>query len=246
MEKNTHQDENIILSQKDSKSAKEQRRSFLKYAGAGFAVLASVSTGCNKEKEFDKQDPYDFGFDFKSGDIAILNYAYALEQLEAAFYTRVTKSPTFTTLFNATEQSFLIDIRDHEIAHREYLKVVLLKQGIGALDLDFSSIDFTNRTSILTNAKAFEDLGVSAYNGVAFLIKSPVYLLVAGKISSVEGRHAAVISNLLKPGSFADPLATGGTLDSDGLEVAKSPTQVLSIASKYIKSAIITNNLPNF
>ena len=59
---------------------------------------------------------------------------------------------------------------------------------------------------MLGTARAFEDLGVSAYNGAGRFIKSADYLLIAGKVVSVEARHAAVIRALLAPGtdSFAN------------------------------------------
>jgi hypothetical protein len=42
-----------------------------------------------------------------------------------------------------------------------------------------------------TTAKTFEDLGVAAYNGAGKLIKNIDYLKAAGRIVSVEARHAA-------------------------------------------------------
>ena len=44
--------------------------------------------------------------------------------------------------------------------------------------------------------KAFEDLGVSAYNGAGKLIENADYLLLVGKIVSVEARHASMVRRL--------------------------------------------------
>ncbi|WP_315822624.1 ferritin-like domain-containing protein [Paraflavitalea speifideaquila] len=63
------------------------------------------------------------GINLGSGDIGILNYAYALEQLEAAFYLQVIMTP-FSGI-TATETALLTDIRDHEVAHREFFKKAL-------------------------------------------------------------------------------------------------------------------------
>ena len=52
-------------------------------------------------------------------------------------------------------------------------------------------------------ARTFEDLGVSAYNGAGQLLTVAANLLTAGKIVSVEARHAAAIRDLLVPNSFA-------------------------------------------
>jgi len=53
-----------------------------------------------------------------TGDIALLNYAYVLEQLEAAFYTAVMASPY--SGMSRYERSVLSDVKGHEIADREF------------------------------------------------------------------------------------------------------------------------------
>ena len=120
-----------------------------------------------------------------------MNYAYALEQLEAAFYTQVSMTPYSN--IDPMEAALLADIRDHEIVHREFFKSALGSKAIQALEVNFAAIDFSSRDSVLGTAKAFEDLGVSAYNGAGKLITDPGYLTLAGKIVSVEARHAAYI-----------------------------------------------------
>ena len=89
-------------------------------------------------------------------------------------------------------------------------------------------------------AKAFEDLGVSAYNGAGELLQSATYLLFAGKIVSVEARHAAAIRDFLSYGSFADATA----VNSMGLDLYRTPPEVLAIADTYISSKIIAKDLP--
>lgn len=209
------------------------RRSFLGIAGgtvAGLTVMAVA--GC------EDNDVDDGTIDLGSGDIGILNYAYALEQLEAAFYTQVANS--YYVGASDLEKKYLDDIRDHEIAHREFFKNALGTNAIPGLEVDFSSIDFTDRASVLGTAKAFEDLGVSAYNGAGKLITSPDYLLIAGKIVSVEARHAAVIRDLISNGTFADSTV----VDANGLDVSREPSEVLDIASNFLISKLSANNLP--
>src|SRR6185503_20675638 len=170
------------------------RRSFLRYAGAGVAGMGLLATAASCHKDHDVNPNPGFT-DVGSGDIGILNYAYALEQLEAAFYTQVVATP-----YNgipAIELTYLTEIRDHEVAHREFFKAALGSKAIKALTPDFSSINFKSRASVLGAAKAFEDLGVTAYDGVGYLIQTPAYLSIAGGIVSVEARHAALIANLL-------------------------------------------------
>jgi rubrerythrin len=173
-----------------------------------------------------------------SGDTGILNYAYALEQLEAAFYTRVSETPYHR--MTTSERALLSDIRDHEIAHREFFKTALKASAIPALTPIFDSIDFTSRESVLSAAKSFEDLGVSAYNGAGSLITSPDYLTLAGKIVSVEARHAAYIRDLLNENSFADSTV----INANGLDTSRTPDQVLSMAGAYIVQNIDASQLP--
>ncbi|MEP7142813.1 MAG: ferritin-like domain-containing protein [Ferruginibacter sp.] len=208
------------------------RRNFLGYIGGASALLVTAAA-CKKN---DDPTNNNSGVDLGSGDPGILNYAYALEQIEAAFYTKVFESPY--SGISASESALLGDIRDHEIAHREFFKAALKTSAIQALELDFSSINFSSRDSVLATAKAFEDLGVSAYNGAGKLIASPAYLLLAGQIVSVEARHAAYIRDLIAPGTFADGL------DVNGLDMSRSPSEVFAIAGTYVKTKLNISNLP--
>lgn len=212
-----------------------QRRNFLKYIGAS-ASAAAVIAACKKNDN--PSNPGDGSIPLGKDDTGILNYAYALEQLEAAFYTQAVMS--LYSGISATEQAYLTDIRDHEIAHREFFKNALAANAIPALEVDFSSIDFSKRDSVLGTAKAFEDLGVAAYNGAGKLIKNPDYLLLAGKIVSVEARHAATIRDLISNGTFADSTV----IDTSGLDKAMAPADVLGVAKTYLKSKIDASELP--
>ena len=225
----------------DWRSRAMHRRNFLRVAGASAAtasVLATL-TACEKDYTDDNQPPANLGVNLGAGDVGILNYAFALEQLEAAFYTQVIQTP-FSGI-TAAETALLTDIRDHEVAHREFFRTALGESGIGFLDINLSSINFSDRTSVLTAARTFEDLGVAAYNGAGRLITTPEYLTLAGKIVSVEARHAAYIRNLLSPGSFAD-----GTVvePATGLEISKDPATVLAAAQPFFRTRIVADNLP--
>ncbi|MES2647783.1 MAG: ferritin-like domain-containing protein [Bacteroidota bacterium] len=211
------------------------RRNFLRYAGATTAGGMLLVAACKK----DDNDMNNGGVDLGSGDTGILNYAYALEQLEAAFYTQVVLTPYSGITDN--EKALMTDIRDHEIAHREFFKTALSTSAIPGLEVDFSTIDFTSRASVLGTAKAFEDLGVSAYNGAGRLITNPDYLVLAGKIVSVEARHAALIRDLISNGTFAD----NTVVDANGLDKSRTPAEVLAIAASYVKTKINASRLPS-
>jgi hypothetical protein len=210
------------------------RRSFLRYAGAGAAGVGLLATAaCHKDHSV---NPTNGGVDIGSGDYGILNYAYALEQLEAAFYLQVIATPY--SGMSDYEKSLLTSIRDHEVLHREFFKAALGDKAIKGLTPDFSKIDFSSRISVLSTAKAFEDLGVSAYDGAGYLIVNPAYLTIAGKIVSVEARHASLIRELITPGSFAG----NDIVDANGLNQSNEIKVVLAIANTYLKTKVSASN----
>jgi hypothetical protein len=180
-----------------------------------------------------------------SGDFGVLNYAYALEQLEAAFYAAVLTSSYYAGA-SAAERQVMQDLEAHERIHRDFLKKAIAANGgtpIRDLMPDFTTINFSSRASVLGAAKAFEDLGVSAYNGAGKLISNPAYLTLAGKIVSVEARHAALIRDLLSNGTF---VGSDVVNPSNGLEISKTPAQVVAVANTFLKkgSKLNVSSLP--
>lgn len=211
-----------------------KRRSFFMYAGATAGATALLLSGCDDDN--DNVVP-NGAVDVGSGDTGVLNYAYALEQLEAAFYTRVRTGTYYTGLAaGSAEKQVLDDLYYHEVIHRELFKAALAGSAIKALEPDFSGIDFNSRTAtgaqlgVLNAAKAFEDLGVSAYNGAGKYITSSDYLTLAGKIVSVEARHAALIRDLISNGTFVGP----DVIDGNALEIAKEPSVVVMTANTFL------------
>lgn len=210
------------------------RRTFLKWSGSAVGIIA-LSGGFLPNFGISSAMAADLG----AGDVGVLNYAYALEQLEAAFYTKAVDSPYGEMPDN--EKQILTEIRDHEVAHRDFLKKALADKAIPDLEVDFSKVDFSKREAVLTTAKTFEDLGVSAYNGAGKLIKNADYLLAAGRIVSVEARHAAAIRDLLQPSSAS--FAGGDIINKNGLDAANPPAVVLKAAGPFIKTEISANSI---
>jgi hypothetical protein len=209
------------------------RRTFMKWGGVALAVAAVGTAACGD----DDNGPEDGTVDLGTGDTAVLNYAYALEQLEAAFYTQVVASP-FAGM-TAPETAILTDIRNHEVAHRDFFKAALAANAIADLEVDFTSVNFADRASVLGTARTFEDLGVSAYNGAGRLLTDASLLLVAGKIVSVEARHAAAIRDLLQPKSAA--FAGDDVVDAQGLDVVNAPSAVLTAADPFVTTTITSS-----
>lgn len=232
------------------------RRSFLKLSGLTIVTAGLVMAGCSDDDNNDPMNDTSLPgvrngvFDLGSGDFGVLTYAYALEQLEADFYTRVVNASNFKTIFNTTEQQLLTDVYNHEVIHRDFFKAALTgalpdpsKQLLPNLAFDYGALNFNSRTDVLATAKALEDTGVAAYNGAGKLIKSADYLLLAGKIVSVEARHASAIRSLINPNSkdFAGDDIVSVT---NGLDVAKTPSTILGIAGGFITTKFSAKYLP--
>lgn len=175
-----------------------------------------------------------------SGDAAVLNYALALEQLEAEFYSIVLSRPYGG--MSGGERQALSEIGAHEKAHVNFLRGALGGAAIPKLQFNFGQVNFADRQSVLTTARTFEDTGVAAYNGAGQFLKDPGHLLAAGKIVSVEARHAAVLRDLLNPRSTA--FAGDDVVDSLGLGAVEKPANVLSAVRPFIVTPIDASGLP--
>jgi hypothetical protein len=79
----TNESDNVVGQIIEASKKGLSRRRFLGYVGASSALLVTVAS-CKKST-----DNTSAGVNLGSGDPGILNYAYALEQLEAAFYIQV-------------------------------------------------------------------------------------------------------------------------------------------------------------
>ena len=211
-----------------------KRRSFFLYAGATAGATALGLAGCKKSA-----DAGPTTVNVGAGDTGVLNYAYALEQLEAAFYTEVRKGSYYAGAV-PFEKTVLDDLYAHEVIHREFFKTALAGNAIKALEPDFSGIDFTVRLAaagaaklgVLDAAKAFEDLGVAAYNGVAKYLTGADNLTLAGKIVSVEARHAALIRDFIANNTFVGPDVVN---TANGLEISMEPAAVAAKANAFLR-----------
>lgn len=232
----------------------DTRREFLKMLGLGgtIVLLPSVFAACNDDKSttgINNGGPVSLNL---TSDTGILNYAYALEQLEAAFYTAVVGSAAFSGM-TAEQKEVFTDLQNHEVAHREFLKAVLGSNAIGSLALNTTTVAsaIASTDTILKNSEAFEDLGVSAYNGAGKYLQDANNLLVAGKIVSVEARHAASIRDLREgkglTGTPANTRFAGDdVVNAQGLDVKLEPSAVLAkvAGTNFVTTSISIGSAP--
>lgn len=198
-------------------------------------------------------------------DTDILNFALNLEYLEAEFYTVATTGQRIADMgigvtgrgqAGATVGGSRVALNDRQmiiaqqIALDEREHVRFLRGALGsaaiakpAINLAALGVGFNNTNEFLTVARAFEDLGVSAYAGAAAAISSRAILTAATRIALTEAQHAGVLRLLVSDASVAVtqvdaldvlPLASpNGRLfqvDGAGLSTIRTPSQVLAVA----------------
>jgi hypothetical protein len=231
------------------------RRSFLRMLGVGGTVvlLPSVFTACNDDTSTNPGTGGGNGvtLDLRN-DTGILNYAYALEQLEAGFYVSAVASAGFSQL-TAAEQELVNDVRNHEVIHREFFRTVLGNARIADLALNTANVATAtaSRMAILTTSRALEDTGVAAYNGAGKYLTDATNLLIAGKIVSVEARHAAAFRDALDLGAggagTGTKFADSGVVDAQGLDVKDEPTGILAtvVSTGLVSTPITIGNQPS-
>lgn len=192
-------------------------------------------------------------------DVSVLNFALNLEYLEAEFYSYATTghgipdnlfsgsgTPGATTGGSQVSLSGSVLQVAQEIANDELTHVVFLRSALGgaavakpAINLNALGIGFASEQEFLILARAFEDVGVSAYSGAARLITNKDYLEAAARILATEAYHAGNVryqlalmgGNAPAVDGLDQPPSSGNFFptDSNGLAVSRSAAQVAAI-----------------
>ena len=123
-------------------------------------------------------------------DREIFNFALLLEYLQAAFYTAAVKHGHL----RGEIRQFAEIVSGHERAHFAYLRKAQGTHARPRPRFDFGDATRSQR-AFVSAAVLLENTGVLAYNGQAANLTKPA-LAAAAEIVSVEGRHAAWISDL--------------------------------------------------
>ena len=218
-------------------------------------------------------------------DADILNFALNLEYLEAEFYTVATTGQTIdqmgVTISGSGNQGAatggsMVDFGNslfptaaiaNQIASDERSHVTLIQQALTAagaqpiaqpaINLNALGIGFASVAQFLTLARAFEDVGVTAYAGAAPLISSKTVLGYAAQILGTEAEHASNIrlqvaqlgvSTTLLDGVDVLPPPSGQnyfSVDSTGLVQTRTPGQVLYIVYGFMANVTSGGFFPN-
>jgi hypothetical protein len=123
-------------------------------------------------------------------DREIFNFALLLEYLQAGFYSEAVKQGSL----KGELRQFAGIVSEHERAHVAYLRKALGSHARRRPRFDFGRATRDER-AFLKAAVLLENTGVLAYNGQAANLTKGA-LAAAAEIVSVEGRHAAWISDL--------------------------------------------------
>ena len=249
----TERSRTLVVERAEQMWEPRTRRGFLRMLGIGGTVvlLPSVFAACDDDDPTGPRPGGPVSLNL-SNDTGILNYAYALEQLEAGFYTAVLGSTAFAGM-NAEQKEVFTDLRNHEVIHREFFRQVLGNNRISDLALNQATVTtaIASTASILQTAETFEDLGVAAYNGAGKYLTSAENLTIAGKIVSVEARHAAAIRDMREGAGLAGTpagtrFAGDDVVNAQGLDVKLEPNAVLSrvVASTFVSSSVAIGTQP--
>ena len=248
----THERQTLVIDDAGQLLTPRTRRDFLRALATGGSVvfLPGALAACRDNDDSVAPPGVSAAVLDLSNDNGILNYLYAIEQFTSEFYVRVIQESTVAN-FNAIHRRLLQDIRNHEFIHTESLRALLGANRIPEIRIDrsFDRTDFRDRVSILQTAQRIEDLTVSAYNNAGQYLTSAANLLLLGKIVSVEGRHAAVVRDILDDltGNTGVLFAGDDIIDDNGLDGEGQPTTpaaVLDAADPYIAATLTINNSP--
>lgn len=215
------------------------RRVFLRVSAASAASVALIAAGCTSETTPPvTPDPYQLVL--PAGDTGLYYYAYILSIAQTTLYQKVVDSPPAD--LTTAERAVFVDLRDHAVVHRELFRYFIDNTRANELfptDFVFNLATFTltSRAGVLAAAQQVADLVAAAYPAMLPLFATATAQRnIALKISSVLARHAAAVRDMLTPGSFA----SSDVVDSTGLLITKTPTEVTAALASYFAPYVIS------
>ena len=191
-----------------------------------------------------------------SGDIKVLNYALALEDLEADLYRQALArvgtvggttglGATITALNNTTgdDLTYLNRFAIVENDHATFLRAAVTNAGgpvIPKFSYDFG-IQTMTRAQVMQLVYTAELTGVSAYTGAIPFFSSKSYLPVAAGILGTEARHTAVLAAVLNlQFSQSPPVSTAPLYtENQGKDTPLTPDQILYLGGDISPSLTI-------
>ena len=258
----------------DAVSSSTNRRGLLKKLGIAGAALAATRIPASAQPT--AADVVQFALNLEYLEAEFYSVAVSgqtLQQKGVPISGVGMAGPTTTSFGKVSFGNNLVltagsaeDIMDDEIAHVKTLRAALSANGVvpvakPAINLDAlapNGASLANQQSFLVLARAFEDIGVSAYNGGVELLSGSPYLKTAARILATEGEHTgnirlqvARLGIPIPPLDAADvvPPPSGhnffSTNKANGLTAFRTPGQVLYLAYGFKANAKFGGFYPN-
>jgi hypothetical protein len=220
------------------------RRGFLARlcaSGAALTLPLLAQTSCNDGPV----DPTERASIDLSTDAGVLNYFYAIAQLQSDFWTRlgVNRFPGITT----AESSAFNAMANHATNHRNWLQAFVTSGRVtDVMTFNFAdSVNFAVRASATAAGLTIEDAASQAYAGGIKYLSSSANILLASKMASVAARHSATIRDFIaiaaggtSRASFAGDDIVGPT----GVEIIRTPDEIISTISKFYHTTLTVRN----
>ena len=142
-------------------------------------------------------------------DPTVLNFAFAIEELEADFFARAFRAPGFNQLSGAERSAFSVMAQQDE-SHKMLLES--LRGPFNAKDAgNFETLNasesrrpriFTypflnSRDELLKTALDIKENALFTYHGAVGLVKNKSLLAVAAAVAGVEGRHVTILRDAM-------------------------------------------------
>lgn len=224
------------------------RRTFMERVGMASVAVAGVNAlnGCLSSRSL--------AADVSQADV--LNFALNLEYLEAEFYLFGTTgsglgsadtgtAPGATSggaqaPLTGTTLAVMQEIAADELAHVRFLRTALGSAAVPKPAINLAALGnaFATQAAFIALARAFEDVGVSAYAGAATFLSGD-NLQAAAQILATEAYHAgnvrlqaveqAVVQTPVDANDQVASMSNFFPTDSKGLAIKRTTSQVLAI-----------------
>jgi hypothetical protein len=219
------------------------RREFVTRITLGSGALAVPSFVISACTDVNANPTESATLDFSS-DAGVLNYFYAITQLQADFWARAVAN-RFPGITTAENTAFSV-ISSHATNQRNWLQ---LYQTFGrvsdVLTFDFSTVDFTSRATSMGTALTIEDSASRAYAGGLKYLANADNVVLAAKLASVAARHSATLrdfGDLFAGGATRVSFAGDDIVGATGLEATGSPEEIIGTISKYFRTSLSVKN----
>jgi len=228
------------------------RRAFARaaLASGAWAAVASVLERAADAQSLSDEDVLNFALLVEYVDteyFTMATYGRRLEEVGIPVTGRGRQGPTVGG--GAVSLSGAVRVLAEHLTVDEQGHVLTLRQALGSaaiakptINLEAMGTGFRNQGEFLTMARAFEDVGMSAYAGGAPMLKNVAALATTARIALAEAQHAGAVRYAVAQANMSvpqlDPVdvpplgSPNGRLFqvvNQGLASVRTPGQVLAI-----------------